>query len=81
MSTRRMNARLFADIPWSSSEALKITLRRAAEQKMSVKLLALYADVDTPQDLSRLARTRAQRVHFSQPPKADLAKGVSRVRL
>jgi len=47
-------ARLFSDIPWSSSEVLDVTLDRCAELKLRVHLLPKESDVDTSADLERL---------------------------
>jgi rSAM/selenodomain-associated transferase 1 len=47
--------RLFADIAWSTSQVLSQTLERCRELGMVPELLTLDADVDTPEDLRRLA--------------------------
>ena len=47
--------RLFADIPWSGPEVLACTLERCAELGLRPVLLAEGADVDTADDLARLA--------------------------
>jgi uncharacterized protein len=47
---------LFTGIPWSTEAVLAETLARASALGLSVGLLAGGADVDTPDDLRRLAR-------------------------
>jgi rSAM/selenodomain-associated transferase 1 len=46
--------RLFEEIPWSTSEVLACTLRRAEEIGVHVVLLQSWYDVDEPQDFLRL---------------------------
>lgn len=41
---------LFRDVPWSTPEVFGTTLRRAAEDKRSIKVLPLTFDVDTLED-------------------------------
>ncbi len=50
---------LFAGIPWSSDRVLAETLERCARAGREVSLLPREADVDTPDDLRRLARRLA----------------------
>lgn len=45
---------LFRDIPWSTSEVLPETLRRARALDLSVASLASWFDIDTGADLARL---------------------------
>jgi rSAM/selenodomain-associated transferase 1 len=47
--------RLFADVPWSTEAVLAATLARCAELGLKVEQLARGADVDTAEDLARLA--------------------------
>ena len=47
---------LLADIEWSSPRVLTQTLARAQQEELSVALLELWYDVDTPEDLSLLRR-------------------------
>ncbi len=47
--------RLFADVPWSTPGVLAATLERCRELGLAVELLPEAADVDTPEDLRRLA--------------------------
>lgn len=47
--------RLFAEIAWSTGQVLPATLDRCRELGLAVELLPLAADVDTPEDLRRLA--------------------------
>jgi uncharacterized protein len=47
--------RLFEDIAWSTDRVLPATLERCQELGLQVELLPMAADVDTPDDLRRLA--------------------------
>lgn len=47
--------RLFADIAWSTEQVLPTTLERCRELGFKVELLPIASDVDTPDDLRRLA--------------------------
>ncbi len=47
---------LFVGIPWSSPDVLKATLERAAAAATRTRLLPPWYDMDTPDDLERLAR-------------------------
>jgi rSAM/selenodomain-associated transferase 1 len=46
---------LFADVPWGTAEALARTLEHAAARTLRVVTLPSWWDVDTPDDLRRLA--------------------------
>ena len=46
---------LFDGIPWSTDRVLSETLERCRERELIVELLPLESDVDTPEDLRRLA--------------------------
>ncbi len=48
---------LLRDIPWSTGEVLRETLRRARSAGLTFELLEPLLDVDTPRDLARLARS------------------------
>lgn len=50
-----VSRRLFQDIPWSTAGVLPATLERCRELGISPELLPAAADVDTPEDLRRLA--------------------------
>jgi rSAM/selenodomain-associated transferase 1 len=50
---------LFAAVPWSSERVLEETLARADTLGLAVELLEPGSDVDTPDDLRRLARELA----------------------
>jgi uncharacterized protein len=52
--------RLFAEIAWSTGEVLPATLDRCRELGLAVELLPVAADVDTPDDLRRLAARMAE---------------------
>jgi len=51
--------RLFEDLPWSTSELFERTLERCRELGLRVELLPEASDVDTPDDLRRLAERLA----------------------
>jgi len=46
---------IFADIPWSTPEVLAATIERSERLGLDLKLLPVGHDVDTPEDLPRLA--------------------------
>lgn len=48
---------LFQDIPWSTDRVLAATLERCGSLGRAVELLPPAADVDTPEDLRRLAES------------------------
>ncbi len=50
-----VSPRLFADIAWSTEQVLPATLERCRELGLRVELLPMASDVDTPDDLRRLA--------------------------
>jgi rSAM/selenodomain-associated transferase 1 len=50
-----LDPRLFAGVPWSGPRVLAVTLERCAELGLEPALLPSAADVDTPEDLARLA--------------------------
>jgi hypothetical protein len=50
---------LFRGVPWSTERVLAETLARAAALGLAVELLEAGSDVDTPDDLRRLARDLA----------------------
>ena len=52
--------RLFAGVPWSSAGVLAATLERCRRAGRRVALLPEEADVDRPEDLSRLAGALAE---------------------
>ena len=51
--------RLFAGIAWSTDQVLAATLDRCRELRLAVELLPAASDVDTPEDLRRLAARMA----------------------
>ena len=51
--------RLFAEIAWSTDRVLAATLERCRELGLAVELLPEASDVDTPEDLRRLAARMA----------------------
>jgi rSAM/selenodomain-associated transferase 1 len=54
-----VSRRLFEEIDWSTDRVLAQTLERCAELGITPELLPLAADIDTPEDLARLARSMA----------------------
>jgi len=54
IGVRREHRELFDDVPWSTSDVLDITLRRAAKAGLRAVCLPAWFDVDTPADLARL---------------------------
>jgi rSAM/selenodomain-associated transferase 1 len=50
-----VSPRLFADIAWSTEQVLPATLERCRELGLTVELLPTASDLDTPDDLRRLA--------------------------
>jgi hypothetical protein len=54
-----VDRRLFQGIPWSTGGVLAATLERCRELGIVPELLPAAADVDTPDDLHRLARCMA----------------------
>lgn len=63
LGDRRLR-RVFEDVPWSTGEVLATTLERCRELAIEPALLAPGHDVDTPDDLARLAR----RLAAGRPP-------------
>jgi rSAM/selenodomain-associated transferase 1 len=55
LSAGAVMPRLFAEIAWSTDQVLPATLERCRELGLAVELLPMAADVDTPDDLRRLA--------------------------
>ncbi|HKI00510.1 MAG TPA: TIGR04282 family arsenosugar biosynthesis glycosyltransferase [Thermoanaerobaculia bacterium] len=51
--------RLFEDVAWSTERVLAATLERCRELGLAVELLPEASDVDTPEDLRRLAARMA----------------------
>lgn len=49
---------LFKEIPWSTSEVLETTLKRAASALLKVTLIDEWHDIDTPEDLLLLKENR-----------------------
>jgi len=57
IGVRRAHRELFDAMPWSTSEVLEVTLRRAADLGLRAACLPSWFDVDTPDDLERLRTT------------------------
>jgi len=51
--------RLFEAVPWSTPAVLQATLERCGQLGLTVELLPVAGDVDTPADLARLADSLA----------------------
>jgi uncharacterized protein len=54
-----VSRRLFEGIAWSTEEVLPATLARCRDLGLTVELLPEASDIDTPEDLRRLAATLA----------------------
>jgi uncharacterized protein len=54
-----VSRRLFEDIAWSTDQVLASTVERCRDLGLKVVLLPAASDVDTPEDLRRLAATMA----------------------
>lgn len=54
-----VSRRLFEGIEWSTDKVLPTTLDRCRELGLALEMLPLAADVDTPEDLARLAARMA----------------------
>lgn len=72
---------LFRDIPWSTGRVLSETLERC--RGLAVELLPLDSDVDTPEDLRRLAARLAPDAEddLGCPRTRELLRGWQRLRL
>jgi len=51
---RKLQTRIFEDIPWGGGGVLNATLDRAKEAELNLTLLPEWYDVDTPEDFERL---------------------------
>jgi hypothetical protein len=60
LSAGAVAPRLFEEIAWSTGRVLAATLDRCRELGLAVELLPAAADVDTPEDLRRLAGSLEQ---------------------
>jgi uncharacterized protein len=65
---------LFAEVPWSTSAVLDLTLRRAAAAGLRCALLPAWFDVDTPADLARLRAALADAPHQAPSTSRFLAR-------
>ena len=59
---RAQDAVLFDHIPWSTTEVLKTTLKKAHDSGISYELLPEKADIDTADDLKRLSGSKHDHV-------------------
>jgi rSAM/selenodomain-associated transferase 1 len=75
LSAGAVAPRLFAEIAWSTGAVLAETLARCRELGLAVELLPEASDVDTPDDLRRLAARLAD-----GDPDADADLGCPRTR-
>jgi len=57
ISCRRTHPGMFDGVEWSGPKALKDTIRAARACELTVELGEPWFDVDTPEDLARLARS------------------------
>ena len=58
---RKLQPRLFQDIPWSTPEVLAVTRERARDAKLELIELPVWYDVDTPAALERLRQELKER--------------------
>lgn len=58
IGTRHPAPQLFSNIDWGTNQVLEQTIRRAADQKLSVRLLTPHHDIDRPEDLVYLKRSQ-----------------------
>ncbi|MEM9587745.1 MAG: TIGR04282 family arsenosugar biosynthesis glycosyltransferase [Planctomycetota bacterium] len=59
---------LFSDIPWSTSDVMAVTARRAAASQLTLRTLPKREDIDTIDELNRLRKHLAQTVSPSRSP-------------
>ena len=80
--SRALRPRLFEEIAWSTSEVLPTTLERCRELGLQVELLETASDVDTPEDLARLAGELARDAELAAtcPLTRDLLASWGRLR-
>jgi rSAM/selenodomain-associated transferase 1 len=64
---RKLSPDLFRRIAWSTPKVFEQTIARSRAQRLRIRLLPRWWDVDTPEDLDRLRRWLAAH------PRADLA--------
>ena len=57
LGMKHLWGRLFEDIPWSSAQVLKASCERASELGLKTTLLPGWYDIDTLDDLRKLANT------------------------
>jgi rSAM/selenodomain-associated transferase 1 len=55
LAMKRIHRELFLDMPWSTAKVLENTITRAGESELLTSLLPPDFDLDTMEDLSRLA--------------------------
>lgn len=53
---RKFHAEIFNDIPWGTDRVLAATEARVSEAGLNLKLLPVWYDVDTPEELETLKR-------------------------
>lgn len=78
-----VDPRLFERIAWSTDRVLPATLERCRELGLAVELLPPASDVDTPEDLRRLAERLASDAsdELGCPRTRELLRGWQRLRL
>ncbi len=70
---------LFREVPWGGSEVLQVTLERARETRIALKLMAPWYDVDRPEDLERLRADLGDAVAAARAP--ETARALARLPL
>jgi rSAM/selenodomain-associated transferase 1 len=71
-----VHRRLFEGIAWSTERVLPATLERCRELGLAVELLPMAADVDTPDDLRRLAASMAEEDDLGCPSTRSLLQSL-----
>ena len=59
IACRKVDARLFAEVKWSSSQVLEQTLKNARNLNYSVKILETVRDIDTLLDVNHYAELKS----------------------
>jgi uncharacterized protein len=66
LGMRRVWARLFEDMPWSTPQVLAVSRARACELRLRTSLLPTWYDIDTIDDLQRLALSPGSEAHHTR---------------
>jgi rSAM/selenodomain-associated transferase 1 len=74
LGMRKMVAKIFRGIPWSTERVLDLTLEKIAALKLRKKLLRRDFDLDRPEDLRRAARLLQRRPQVARRLAAAIGK-------